>query len=228
MQFELILYTASTWALPVLLAITLHEAAHGFVAHRLGDDTAYRLGRVTLNPLKHIDPFGTILLPAILLLLRAPFLFGYAKPVPVNFLALNHPRRDMVLVAAAGPATNVMLAAVAALSFHFVSYVPSGAAPWVAQNLRNALVINVVLAVFNMLPLPPLDGGRIVVGLLPTFLAQPFARLEPFGLLILVGLLFLLPLLGTQMGIDLNIVSHLIATPIEALLRFILWLTANR
>src|SRR5665648_261072 len=110
MQFDVILYTASTWVLPVLLAITLHEAAHGFVAHRLGDDTAYRLGRVTLNPLKHIDLFGTILLPAILLLLRSPFLFGYAKPVPVNFLALGHPRRDMVLVAAAGPATNVVLA----------------------------------------------------------------------------------------------------------------------
>ena len=228
MQFDLMLYTASTWVLPVLLAITLHEAAHGFVAHRLGDDTAYRLGRVTLNPLKHIDPFGTILLPAILLFLRAPFLFGYAKPVPVNFLALNHPRRDMVLVAAAGPATNVMLATVAASLFHFVSYVPSGAAPWVAQNLRNALVINVVLAVFNLLPLPPLDGGRIVVGLLPNFLAEPFARLEPFGLLILMALLFLLPLLGAQLGIDLNVISHLIATPIEALLRFILWLTANR
>src|SRR6478752_203502 len=103
MQFETFLYSASTWVLPVLLAITLHEAAHGFVARRLGDDTAYRLGRVTLNPLKHIDPFGTILLPAILLLLRSPFLFGYAKPVPVNFYALHHPRRDMVVVAAAGP-----------------------------------------------------------------------------------------------------------------------------
>jgi Zn-dependent protease len=228
MQFDMILYTASTWVLPVLLAITLHEAAHGFVAHRLGDDTAYRLGRVTLNPLKHIDPFGTILLPAILLLLRSPFLFGYAKPVPVNFYALNHPRRDMVLVAAAGPATNVLLGAGAALSFHLVSYVPAGAAPWVAQNLKNALIINVVLAVFNMLPLPPLDGGRIVVGLLPNFLSEPFARLEPYGLLILVALLFFLPMLGQQMGVDLNVISHLIGTPIEALLRFIMWLTGNR
>ena len=228
MQFDTILYTASTWVLPVLLAITLHEAAHGFVAHRLGDDTAYRLGRVTLNPLKHIDPFGTILLPAILLVLRSPFLFGYAKPVPVNFYALNHPRRDMVLVAAAGPVTNVLLATVAALFLHLVSYAPTGAAPWVAQNLKNALIINVVLAVFNMLPLPPLDGGRIVAGLLPHFLAEPFARLEPYGLLILVALLFLLPMLGAQMGVDLNIISHLIATPIEALLRFILWLTGNR
>ena len=228
MQFDMILYTASTWVLPVLLAITLHEAAHGFVAHRLGDDTAYRLGRVTLNPLKHIDPFGTILLPAILLLLRSPFLFGYAKPVPVNFHALNHPRRDMVLVAAAGPATNVLLGAVAALSFHLVAYVPAGAALWVAQNLKNALIINVVLAVFNMLPLPPLDGGRIVTGLLPNFLSEPFARLEPYGLLILVALLFFLPMLGQQMGVDLNVISHLIGTPIESLLRFIMWLTGNR
>jgi Zn-dependent protease len=227
MQYDL-LFTASTWVLPVLLAITLHEAAHAFVAHRLGDDTAYRLGRVTLNPLKHIDLFGTILLPGILLFVRSPFLFGYAKPVPVNFAALNHPRRDMVLVAAAGPATNVILATLAALLFHVVSYLPAAAAPWVSLNLRNALVINVVLAVFNMLPLPPLDGGRIVVGLLPNFLAEPFAKLEPFGMLILLALLFVVPVLGLQMGIDLNIVTHLIREPIEALLRAIMWVTGNR
>ena len=116
MQWETMLYTASTWVLPVLIAITLHEAAHGFVAHRLGDDTAYRLGRVTFNPLKHIDLFGTILMPAVLLLVRSPVLFGYAKPVPVKFYALRHPRRDMVLVALAGPGINIALAIAAALA----------------------------------------------------------------------------------------------------------------
>src|SRR5665648_243776 len=143
MQFDVILYTASTWVLPVLLAITLHEAAHGFVAHRLGDDTAYRLGRVTLNPLKHIDLFGTIVLPGFLLLARSPFLFGYAKPVPVNFRALRNPRSGMVLVAAAGPAMNIGLAIVAALSFHLIVYLPVIAAQWTALNLKNAIVINV-------------------------------------------------------------------------------------
>jgi Zn-dependent protease len=130
MQFETFLYSASLWVLPVLLAITLHEAAHGFVAHRLSDNTAYRLGRVTLNPLKHIDLVGTIAMPAILLLLRAPFLFRYAKPVPVNFAALNHPRRDMVLVAIAGPATNIVLATLAAAMLHLVPYVPANATQW--------------------------------------------------------------------------------------------------
>jgi Zn-dependent protease len=228
MQFDMMmLYTASTWVLPVVLAVTLHEAAHGFVAHRLGDDTAYRLGRVTLNPLRHIDLFGTILLPALLLVLRSPFLFGYAKPVPVNFSALNHPRRDMVLVAVAGPGTNIVLATLAALLFHVVSYLPQGTGAWVALNLKNGLIINVVLAVFNMLPLPPLDGGRVVVGLLPNFLAEPVARLEPYGMMILIALLFLLPVVGAQMGVDLNIISYLIAAPTEVILRAILWLTGN-
>jgi Zn-dependent protease len=222
-----LLYTVSIWLLPVLLAVTFHEAAHGYVARYLGDETASRLGRVSLNPIRHIDPFGTIILPGLLLFARSPFLFGYAKPVPVNFNALRNPRIGMVLVAAAGPATNIGLAIVAALGFHLIAYLPATVAQWTALNLKNALIINVVLAVFNLFPLPPLDGGRIAVGLLPNVLARQLARLEPYGMIILIGLIFLLPLLGSQFGLDLNPVSHLISVSTDAVIRVILRLTGN-
>jgi Zn-dependent protease len=221
------IYLATTWIIPVLVAITFHEAAHGFAAHLLGDDTAWRLGRVSFNPLKHIDPVGTILLPGILLLVHSPFLFGYAKPVPVNFRALRNPRRDMVLVAAAGPAMNIALAVVAALLFHLVGYLPPTLAPWVTENLKNGLIINAVLAVFNLFPIPPLDGGRILVGILPKAMAAPVARLEPYGLAILLGVLIVLPLLGAQLGVDLNIVSRVIRVVTGAILEGILRLTGN-
>ena len=221
------LYDLSTWVLPLVIAITFHEAAHGFVAHRLGDNTAFQLGRVSFNPLKHIDPFGTVILPGILLLSHAPFLFGYAKPVPVNFRNLKHPKLDMVWVALAGPATNIVLALAAALAFHALRLAPANIAQWIADNLKNAFLINIVLAIFNMLPIPPLDGGRVAVGLLPKVLAKPLARLEPFGMLILIGLLIVLPVLGAQLGLNLDVISVILRTLTGYVIRALLFVTGN-
>ncbi|MBS4048456.1 MAG: site-2 protease family protein [Alphaproteobacteria bacterium] len=197
-------YTASTWILPALLAITLHEAAHGFVAWWLGDPTAKQAGRVTLNPLRHIDPMGTVVLPAMLLLVKSSFLFGWAKPVPVDFHNLPSPRRDMAIVAAAGPGINLLQAYIALLLFHLLPMFGQTVDEWVAQNLQNAIQINLILCVFNMLPLPPLDGGRVAVGLLPLTLARPLARMERYGMVLLLILLLAVPLALSQFGIDWN------------------------
>jgi Zn-dependent protease len=224
---NLSLYDLSVWVIPLVIAITFHEAAHGFVAHRLGDNTAWQLGRVSFNPLRHIDPFGTVLLPAMLLFAHSPFLFGYAKPVPVNFRNLNNPKLDMVWVALAGPGTNILLALAAALAFHALPFAPVGSAQWIADNLKNAIVINAVLAVFNMMPIPPLDGGRVAVGLLPRPLALPLARLEPFGMLILIGILILLPLAGSQFGLNLDVISAILRTLTGYVIQAVLFLTGN-
>jgi len=218
---EMIL-TASTWILPLLLAITLHEAAHGYVANMLGDDTAKRMGRLSLNPGRHIDPFGTVLLPLLLFVMKAPFLFGYAKPVPVNIRNLANPRRGMMWVALAGPGINLTLAVISALLMHLVMVLPAMAQEWFVLNLVHSIQINLLLALFNMLPIPPLDGGRVAVGLLPEPLARPVARIEPYGMFILIGLIFVFPLLGGLIGQDWNIFVWVILPPMEFLYNLIL------
>jgi Zn-dependent protease len=209
-----IIYSASTWFVPILIAITFHEAAHAYVAWKLGDDTAYRLGRVTFNPVKHVDLFGTILLPALLFLTNAPFLFGWAKPVPVAFQRLTNPRRDMAIVALAGPVINLFLALASAVLFHLVPHLPQAAAPWAAKSLSQSILLNLVLAIFNMIPVPPLDGGRVALSLLPDALARPYAKLERHGFLILLGVIFVLPMLGRQIGVDLNLFRWLVGVPL--------------
>ena len=187
-----ILHGISVWALPVILAVVLHEVAHGWVANRLGDPTARMMGRLTLNPLKHIDPFGTVIAPLLLLAMHSPIIFGYAKPVPVDFSRLRRPKRDMVWVALAGPATNVLLALASALILHGAARLP-GSMAWLAEPVaamcQASILINMVLCIFNLVPLPPLDGGRVAVGLLPRPASGWLARLEPVGFLIIIGLL---------------------------------------
>jgi Zn-dependent protease len=192
-----IIQQISIMAIPLLLGVILHEVAHGWVANKLGDPTARLSGRLTLNPLSHIDPVGSILIPGILILSHAPFLFGYAKPVPVNFRNLRNPKNDMVWVALAGAVTNLLLAMAFSMVHRLLMAAPTlwelpflqlMVQPLVLM-LRYGVVINVALAVFNMIPLPPLDGGRVMVGLLPLQAAYKYSKLEPYGFLIVIGLL---------------------------------------
>jgi Zn-dependent protease len=205
-----IIQAISVWALPAIFAITLHEAAHGYAALRFGDPTAKEQGRLSLNPLHHIDPFGTLLLPALLIIFSG-IAFGYAKPVPVNFHRLNHPKRDMIFVAGAGPATNLVLGLVSVLLMPLTVHLPGSLAPWAIQNLQNSLIINLVLAVFNMIPLPPLDGGRVAVGMLPHPFDRQLAGVERYGFIILISLLFFLPMVGQALGMDLNVIWWIVS-----------------
>ncbi|MEK9671238.1 MAG: site-2 protease family protein [Rhodospirillaceae bacterium] len=227
LNFEQLAFTASIWVLPVLLAVTFHEAAHGFVAWKLGDDTAKRLGRVTFDPLKHVDPVGTVILPVMLLLASGgKMMFGYAKPVPVNFGRLHKPRRDMVLVALAGPGANIVLAVLFGLGLLAIkagagTHMSPDTVEWSARNLVNGIWLNLILAVFNMLPVPPLDGGRVAVGILPNVLAIPMARMERAGMLMILLGIFVLPYIGDQIGVDLNVFWWLVGEPASLLMNFL-------
>jgi len=179
------------YALPVIFAITLHEAAHGYVAKHYGDLTAYAQGRVTLNPLRHIDPLGTIIVPLLLIAVGSHYIFGWAKPVPVNFANLRRPKRDMLWVAAAGPGANLLMAFLWALVIKLGLAMPESdlAEPMILMG-KAGILINAILLVLNLLPLPPLDGGRIAVSLLPRRIAYRFSQIEPYGFIILLILLF--------------------------------------
>jgi Zn-dependent protease len=219
-NFDSLIQTVLIYALPVLFAITIHEAAHGYVARYLGDDTAYVLGRVTLNPIKHIDPVGTILMPLLLYFATSgAFLFGYAKPVPVNFGHLRRPKRDMVWVALAGPASNF----IQALLWIILLVVLTGTGVqerFFLSMAKAGVTVNLVMWAFNLFPLPPLDGGRIVTGLLPRRAAWQFSRIEPWGFFIVMGLV-IAGIVGTWwlrplMALGYSILYFLI-TPLAAL-----------
>jgi Zn-dependent protease len=208
-------------ALPVIVAITFHEAAHGYVALHFGDPTAKEEGRLTLNPLKHIDPFGTVLLPA-LLYFTAGFLFGYAKPVPVKFGNLRNPRWDMIWVAIAGPAMNILLAVISAILLRLALTQGQTIESSVVQVLMSSIQLNAILAVFNMLPLPPLDGSKVLAPFLPIQLARPYLAFERFGMLILLLLILVAPMLAQRSGIDFDVLGLLVLDPAQAVVRTIL------
>jgi Zn-dependent protease len=198
-----------------IIAITFHEAAHGFVAWKLGDPTAHQQGRVSFNPIRHIDPFGTVVLPLILYI-ASGWILGWAKPVPVNPSRLRSPRRDMVLVAAAGPGINLALAFVSAVILVLIGGV-SAEPEFLRRLLTFSIYFNVLIGVFNLIPIPPLDGGRIAVGLLPGSLAYPLQRLEPYGMWIVIGVLLIVPLVTFQLGSEINPFRDLIWPVVQAI-----------
>ena len=196
--------TLLIWVIPVLFAITVHETAHGWVASKLGDHTARMMGRLTLNPIKHIDPVGTILVPALLYFSSAGFIFGWAKPVPINFSALRSPKKDMLWVALAGPGVNLLMAIGWLI---IVAIANTLNMPFLELMGGAGIFVNLLLAIFNLLPIPPLDGGRVISSLLPNKLSYQYDQLEPYGLFILVGLL----LLGVFQNVVLPILNSLLA-----------------
>jgi Zn-dependent protease len=202
----------SFMALPILLAITLHEASHGYVANMLGDPTAKRMGRLSLNPIAHIDPFGTVILPLITFFIGG-FIFGYAKPVPVNFRNLRNPKRDMIWVALAGPGANAVLALAGGALALTLGVVPAFFKDWFYLNLQFLIFFNCIIGVLNLMPLLPLDGGRVLAGLLPDALAREFSKTERYGIVLFIGIFFLLPMLLRTLGIGFSPAEMLIFKP---------------
>jgi Zn-dependent protease len=209
------------FAICAIVAITFHEAAHGFVALHFGDSTAKNAGRVTLNPIKHIDLFGTIILP-LLLFVSAGFIFGYAKPVPVNYSALRNPRWDMVWVAAAGPAMNVMLALASVILITGIGVLDGENAALIGNALLLSIELNLILAIFNMLPLPPLDGSKVIAAFLPESLIGPYLRFGRYGMAVLLLLVFVAPILAARAGMRFDIFGWLVIGPADALMHALL------
>jgi Zn-dependent protease len=215
------------YAIPVILAVTFHEAAHGFVALYFGDQTAKNAGRVTLNPFKHVDLFGTILLPLLLIALNAGFIFGYAKPVPVNFAALRNPRWNMLWVAAAGPGMNMALAFVSAVSLYGAGAIDGENAALIGNLLLFSIQLNVMLAIFNMLPLPPLDGSKVLAAFLPESLMRPYLNLGRYGMTVLLLLLIVAPMLSARGGFGLDVFGVLVARPADQVMHLLLTLVGR-
>ena len=215
------------YAIPVILAVTFHEAAHGFVALYFGDQTAKDAGRVTLNPFKHVDLFGTILLPLLLIVLNAGFIFGYAKPVPVNFGALRNPRWNMLWVAAAGPGMNMALAFVSAVSLYGAGAIDGENAALLGNLLLFSIQLNVMLAIFNMLPLPPLDGSKVLAAFLPDSLMRPYLNFGRYGMTVLLLLLIVAPMLSARGGFGLDIFGVLVARPADQVMHLLLTLVGR-
>jgi Zn-dependent protease len=223
-EFQWLFLKLSILVLPVIFAIAYHEAAHGLAAYFCGDRTAWRAGRVSLNPARNIDPFGTIVMPLMLFLLsRGSFFFGYGKQT-VDVAQLRHQRRDVAWVSLAGPAANIVLAFVSALLLYAEPIAPLVARDWLHKTLAESVRLNVLWAILNMIPLPPLDGGRVAIGLLPAGVAKPLAQLEPYGFFILFALM-LLPRIGVTSGLDLNLIGHLVNRPVFWILHAIGQLT---
>jgi Zn-dependent protease len=216
-----IVYQIAVWLVPLVIAIVFHEVAHGLVARRLGDPTAEERGRLSFNPIRHVDLFGTLILPMMLAITHAP-VFGWAKPVPVDFARLRYPRRDMVLVALAGPGMNLLLALIGAALLAAILTLsggaPDGTARFLADSAGTFVLVNIFLGVFNLLPVPPFDGGHVVEGLLPPALARQFHKLRPYSLLVLIVLLLVLPALSPSADIVRRIVSPVVQRIAAAIL----------